>query len=309
MKMMMRLDKSQVKSLQKFTDPGTYSLKRSVAIMAGYKAFDAIVVGGAGGAAGNAITDTNNVGDRAYWYGGGGGGGAHVRAMGSLRDDFPDLSLETNPGIIVGATGSQGANSAENGVAGDGGVGGTSQFFTFAAPGGKGGRGARFDAIIRNQPNVNPNKVEFIKYGYGGDGGFNAEFPDTEGEGGRTTAQEIKENTGGIVYIEGFVPTSGSDAIGGSGAIVTGGGGGGGGGGRFKSTGAYSNGPQEGADAIGPGDYIAPGQETYDNELDLQLTASRGGRGGGVNFHLLTGVDEYAGGGEFPNGGVVIKLS
>jgi hypothetical protein len=55
MKMMMRLDKSQVPRLHKFTSPGVHSWNRALAIMAGYKNFEAFVVGAAGGPAGTAV--------------------------------------------------------------------------------------------------------------------------------------------------------------------------------------------------------------------------------------------------------------
>lgn len=135
MKMAMRLDKSQVKSTYKWTS-GSGTWNRDLAIMAGYKKFDVMVVGASGGSSGQAGSSTYY----GIMYPSGGGGGGSRLVSGVLS------SLPAKPAYAVGSKGANGANVGPQLNAtvrsGTGGRGGTSSFGGVAsAVGGYGGVG------------------------------------------------------------------------------------------------------------------------------------------------------------------------
>jgi hypothetical protein len=215
------------------------------------------------------------------------------------------LPIEQPVGCFVGAEGAPGEVGAPNGKAGNGAPGAISSFYGVIAAGGEGGTGAHFDAVIRNQPNVNPDQIEYKAWGYGGYGGEHTTSSTTGGMRGRNGFRKIGGDLGQIEDTPPDPPTDGSHELisgggGGSFIEVRGGGGGGGGGKWLDSSNNKTWVAQAGADAVCHNDHVAPGQVGQ---------AQVGGRGAGANLAVLTGVNEYAGGGDNPNGAVVIKVS
>lgn len=133
----MRPQKTQLPSTYQWDGPTLTSWKNGIHLAAGYRNFEALVVGAAGGRSGKSSGKTNNNKTMLAAASGGGGGGAH-KVSGNLLD-LPELVT-----VIVGAAGAAGSdhNTASTGRAGDGQDGGTTAFGTAAtASGGQGGQG------------------------------------------------------------------------------------------------------------------------------------------------------------------------
>lgn len=202
MLMQMRLQKNQVASLYQYKTAGSFAFfERSLAIMAGYKTFDAIVVGAAGGW---------GVSTHTRACGGGPGGGGTIRLQGSL------LSIPENTPVVVGAVGADGfgPNYADS----TGMTGGTSSLSTFEAYGGVGGGYGRWAP------------TSFSYSGDGGNGGGNSAGLGSAGVGGSGAGEDF---LGGGHSHNATSSTAGAYAAGGSGLVVAGGKGGGGGCGKF----------------------------------------------------------------------------
>ena len=221
MKSIMRLDKTQVPSLIKFTTasatPKQWS--KNIPVMAGYKNYDCMIVGGGGGASGTSSYQYY------YAHGSGGGGGGAVKFSGLLSD----LAAITD--YQVGLAGTHGANTGNRVDGKNGGTGGTSLFADKQAFGGKGGDGAAVD--------VQSGEIYSMGASIGGDGGTNNTPYGTGGFG----------MSGPDPGYNGTWETSGS---------LSGSRGGGGGGGKGNKTGSgavtYWNASRGGYGAYGGGD-------------------------------------------------------
>jgi hypothetical protein len=278
MKIAMRPQKTQLQSLYKFTAPGTGTFsKRNIAIMLGYKNFDVLVVGGAGGRSGissgfaydgNSISMGSN----------GGGGGGSKRVTDALAN------MPTSVNYTVGALGTPGTNvgvtvSPTSKPECKGGDGGDSSFGTIAVAGG--GKGGNPVACWSN-------------------GGISAT---TGGGVGGTSTGSPAGGAGGITDDPPYTPSSAgvwNDS-------VKAGSGGGGGSGRDRWNGATTYGPtpaSAGSSSGAAGAYSAP--------AEASPIGDSGGGGGGCNLAPLTGTNQYAGSGwnnGLGNGAVVLKLS
>jgi len=283
MKMLMRLDKTQVKSSFRWDTPqsGT-KFNKNLAIMVGFKNYAAFIVGGGGGRSGDALSSFSNYKSRSN----GGGGGGSLRLSGLLAD------LPLDSVIAVGDKGAYGANSpSDNVFAGHGMDGGNSSFNEHVAFGGKGGHGADYQS----------NGQYISTQGFGGDGGSNSAGLGAGGVGG---LQQGKDPAGGNTPWS--AATAGTYVVGGAYPVVGGGKGGGGGAGDvIEITGANGD-PQPGGTGSSAA-FEAPGQPpTFD-----------GGHGGGANIAPFTGgAAEYRGcsasnmGNEYhPEGIVLLVLS
>lgn len=221
MKMMMRIQKAQLPSLYKWTvaRDGTV-FNKELHEIAGYRNFQAYMVGAAGGKSGQANgSSTANI---AYASGGGGGGLLHI--AGAMQD------LVANQHVFVGSKGADGKNSANTVKAGDGSAGGDSSFGVWWAQGGRGGVGGKISQV-GGGASYTASK--------GGAGGTNSEAVGSAGAGGNPS------------------PTQGNY---GSSGNSSGGGGGGGGGGRVKISGAVQVAASAGAAGLsGSAAYTAPG--------------------------------------------------
>lgn len=194
MKMMMRLSKTQVPSIVKKTSPSSGNWDKSLHVMAGYKNFECMLVGAAGGYSGRCNSDSNNV---AYEYGGGGGGS--LKFSGTLAS-LPQL----NP-YVVGKAGAPGTDRGDNAFGGTGGHGEASSFGAMIAFGGSGGEGGKINRMSGGD-------VDWFR-GTGGTGGLNSEGIGTAGTGKQGMADTRDKGEAGVWV---------------SGAISGGGGGGGG---------------------------------------------------------------------------------
>ena len=275
----MRVQQTQAPPLLKFTSPGTFYFDRTAFIAAGYTNYELMVVGAAGGRAGDARGDAPTNINRVF--GAGGGGGGSIKASGLLT------SLSSITTLVVGSTGSIGAVGGEAVKAGDGGDGGNSSFGSLVAYGGKGATGGKVsdEGVIASHPTYSLPSI-------GGDGGGNSGSYGAAGDGGE---QGYSHRVGSdYVYEPAVNPTNGT-------GTVNGGCGAGGGGGRFTSGGTIKNQADPGANgAVGSGFDSSGGSPVGNN----------GGTGGGANIQPITGVAEYFGGGTgYLDGVVVIKLS
>jgi hypothetical protein len=135
--MMMRPQKTQLPSVYKWDGPVLTSWNNGLHMIAGYRTYEAMVVGAAGGRSGTSSGKQNNGQTIRSDAAGGGGGGAH-KVSGNLAD------LPVTVGVIAGQAGGDGADhtTASSGRAGDGEDGGISSFGGVAqATGGYGGEG------------------------------------------------------------------------------------------------------------------------------------------------------------------------
>lgn len=189
MKMAMRPQKTQVQPTQfKWTaGEGGFFDKRPY-LQVGFRNFDVMLVGAAGGRSGRAGNSS-----RGFAYPAGGGGGGSKRVQGLLTD------LPTSCAIEVGLKGVNGGNSTVSSVvvgrdspivvkawAGDGDTGGSTIFGPYSAPGGQGGKGGevagsdegvdRITASTGGKGGNNPDLAagawdDVTKIGQGGNGG------------------------------------------------------------------------------------------------------------------------------------------
>lgn len=170
--------KSQLTSLYKYTAPGaaTFAL-RDKALMFGYKTYQAMVVGAAGGRSGTATGATP---DR---YGSGGGGGSSKLISGTL------VSLPTSVAITVGAAGTTGTTGAASGA---GGRGGHSTFGALASGyGGYGGKAASSSVANKGGEGGDPTSAASV----GPQGGMAAvQYPS---EGAWDDALNVGQGGGG----------------------------------------------------------------------------------------------------------------
>jgi len=299
MKAIMHFDKSQVPDLRQYKVKGTGQLGRDIAVMAGYRFFEVIIVGACGGRSGRAITDT--VAGRngsTYDSGPGGGGGLHLK--GKLVD-LPDAQTP----IVVGYWGASGGDGAADGPAGDGKPGEQSSFGAHSAAGGQGGIGGDYNSIIRDSPSAANDIVYVTTRARGGAGGLNSAGLGGGGVGGGAAEYEI-QGDGTNVNTPRVAPTAGTWVAGGVYPVVGGGRGGGGGTGRVKATGGTINNPDNGAAGHQGSEFATAGAPAGGLE---------GGCGGGVNIAPLTGspTPEIHGSGwtgsGVGHGAVVIKLT
>lgn len=206
MKVMMKIDKSQVQSVDKFVGGSgvTKTFRRTPAIQAGFKTIDLFCVGGRGGASSQAQLN--------YWGSGGGGGGSIKR-----RVALKDLTAEFTS-YFAGQAGQHGSNGGFDG--------GRSTFGPWWADGGKGAGGISggfgtpdvYASIGGEGGGNSDNSLE------GGNGGYPA-----FGWGGLNYARTLPENGP-------WTDTGGGNGHGG------GGGGGGGASGRAGYNSAQSDG-------------------------------------------------------------------
>lgn len=130
----MRIQKSQVPDLLRFTTPGTTNIARSdilVRLAAGYVSMDVMVVGGSGGYASDILPSGRT--DKLYSNGPGGGG--------SARQIFPIKSFITStvyPALVGTGGGVVPPARTSYGSVPKGVDGGESSFAQCVAPGGKG---------------------------------------------------------------------------------------------------------------------------------------------------------------------------
>lgn len=157
MKMAMKIDKSQVKSLEKFTS-GSGSFRRTIPIQAGFTTFEVMLIGGAGG---------RNTGLAEIHRGAGGGGGGSMIVKALLKD-LPEVTAY-----------SVGAKGADGGPYDGGEAGGNTTFGTAAAYGGQGATGIIGAPDIAGRPEDNDAIASF-----GGAGGGNSWNAGAGGAGG-----------------------------------------------------------------------------------------------------------------------------
>lgn len=206
MKMAMRIDKSQIKTIEKLVNGQSGQFRRTPAIQAGFKTIDAMCIGGSGGylaAAANA------------YYGAGSGGGGSAMWRGNIKD----LAEITNYGA-----GQKGADSGSPYIAAADGT-----YSYFGGVWGGGGKGAS---------GIQPGWGNSDVYAsIGGEGGGNSWGVGAGGNGGNAPF-----TWGGLGY-GGQAPTNGSwvDLGGGNGG-GKGGGGGAGQSNRAGYTGAATSG-------------------------------------------------------------------
>lgn len=289
MLMSMRFDKSQVPSLIKYTEPGSSgNFSKILPIMAGYRRYDVMVVGAAGGRSGNVVS---NSGLKGTAYGSGAGAGGCLKAWGRLQD-LGDLTPYS-----VGKAGTHGANKTGNNVQANSGTDGTHS--VFGAYTGRAGGGAIGSSV--------DSSTSFFNYnlGRGGHGGSNTPLHGAGGLGGG-------DRVGGVAVdppVDGEWEDGSPDPI--TGGVIGGGGGGGGGCGRIQEgTGPISHvGAQSGSSGSWPKTGVSGvGGSPYGGSP----FASKGGDGGGSNIYTIIGENEYYGSyapGCIPDGVVVIKLS
>jgi hypothetical protein len=163
MKMLMRPQKSQLPDTYIWDAPVWTSWKAGIHKLAGYRNFDVLLVGAAGGPSGRAEGKTSS-GKTITAHPGGGGGGGSLRAAGDL------LTLADSVGVLAGEAGSSGSDAGLTGSAGDGTDGYDTYFATWSATGGKGGKGG----YVRANGNYDRSK--------GGDGGVGS-LGGTRGDG------------------------------------------------------------------------------------------------------------------------------
>lgn len=286
MKCIMRLDKSQVPSLIKFTS-GSGDFNRDLHIMAGYRRYDVLCIGGAGGPSGNAVVSNGLAGTA---YGSGGGGGGTILAWGRLSD------LAQLTPYSVGAVGTNGSNSTGHGNrAGAGGAGGDSVFGPYSGLKGGAAAGSFYDGQM---------SIARWDFGVAGGGGSNSAGLGTAGLGGGDRGGGSAPGTENPQ-----APTAGTWAFGSpdpvTGGVIGGGGGGGGGcGGVAEGHGTPDHVPTQSGAGAGPSEYPTPGGPPVSN---------KGGGGGGGNFAIFTaGTSEYYGSnqpGHNPGGLVALKFS
>lgn len=256
MKMMMRPDKTQHASLLKYTAGQGAIFNRDKAMMFGYKTYDVMCVGGAGGLAGNTSTV-----DGMAQYAAAGGGGGSIRRRAALSSLTPTVAL---------LAGSKGANSASS--PGNGADGTTSSFGLLAAYGGKGAIGGEV---------VNDARLgRYSTPSMGGDGGGNSDNRGVVGSGGFANSQTRLGAT-----VPGSNATNGTYVDAGAGN----GGGCGGGGGR----GRYSDTKTTADSAPGPGGIGSNLAGYWCNPG--AVPANSGGYGGGADISSITGSSEVYG--------------
>lgn len=208
MKMTMHIDKSQIKSVEKYVG-GDYAVtartfQRTPAIQAGFKTIDLMCIGGRGGASSQATLN--------YWGSGGGGGGSIKRRVALTA--LPSEVLSYVPG-----------QAGQHWSAG-GFDGGRSQFGSWWADGGKGAGGISGGW---GTPDVYAS--------IGGEGGGNSDSPLEGGNGGYPAF-----GWGGFNYAR-TLPENGPWTDLGSGNSH---GGGGGGGGGATGRAGYASAPSDG---------------------------------------------------------------
>ena len=259
MQIMMRLQRVQVQELYVFKDSGTFT-RPDLAMMAGYRSFRALLVGGSGGYSGRAQSKTNSSNARRYMYGGGGGGGGSLELWGNLSD------LASSEAVTVGEAGANGANGGDNATAPDGSPGTSSAFLGHEAYGGDGGNGGKWDTDFTSSP----GQYDVDEVSAGGDGGGNSAGL---GSGGVRGTSGIWQ-TLFTPFPTPSDPGDGTWEVGGAYPVVGGGVGGGGGYGRVSNDESYTyHDSSDGADGA-VGEYDAVGGLKFTNF---------GGGGGGLN--------------------------
>lgn len=277
MKMAMKLDKSQLQRVYKFTTVGAYNLNKDIFVMAGYKNISFLLVGGAGGYGGDSGSNA-----RVAECGAGGGGG------GTLSGILPLSSLATNTAFSVGGVGTNGVKGADGIPGTDGTDGGYSTFGGYIAYGGGGASGgfAQFAGGHVTRDTVNPS--------VGGSGGGNNQGWGSGGAGGRNAYYAGSPTQFRFAAV---APTNGNYADQGNG--WGGGVGGGGGYGMFRWAGATDTNAISGAYGSNP---------TVLGQYGL-ASGFTGGVGGGGDIAFFTGATEYFGGWPTPSGVVVLVFS
>ena len=282
MKTIMRLQKTQVNPVKEYTTPGVVEFKPDLYIMAGYKEYDATIIGACGGRAGYAQTDAKKDGDKAVSYGGGGGGGGLLRLHSTLIS-LKDLGVAIN--VAVGAAGATGANGGADAKAGDGGDGGQSSLYAWVAYGGEGGIGGDYNSTVYSPPTVNTDLIDVTTRPRGGNGGGNSAGLGAGGVGGlgamyEMPASGVPNDTASVA------PTTGTYVAGGVAPVIGGGKGGGGGNGRVTDFGTGQSSPRAGTAGSSGSPLSGAGGPAATNE---------GGYGGGAE--LLDASDNFFGGG------------
>lgn len=234
----MRLDKSQVKRviLYESSSPSTV-FNRNPAIMAGYKNYEAMLVGAAGGFSG----DCSDGSSLMKTWGAGGGGGGVLKLAGTLA------SLADTTPVGVGVAGTDGVDQlVEDVQAGSGTDGGVSLFGAHQAYGGKGAIGGRYHVTTSQNLNINEE---------GGDGGGNSAGLGSGGVGGVCAEQDFAQPGDTRAAV---LPTQGTYVVGGVAPVVAGGVGGGGGTGRVKEITTGAGDPKAGSTSqVGSGYSVA----------------------------------------------------
>lgn len=215
MLMAMRVDKSQMSPIYRYTSPVTTAFTdRDKAIMFGYTSYQALLVGGAGGRSGTATGSPNR-------YGSGGGGGSSKLISGSLS------SLAASEPITVGSMGTFGADGSTSGA---GGRGGNTTFRGFTAWGGYGGYSANTpDVANKGGEGANPDGSKgptgaWEGVQYAGNGTWNSTTLEGSGGGGGSgsgqldSAHDGGSGAGGAYSAPGEAVLSGVYGGGGGGA-------------------------------------------------------------------------------------------
>lgn len=275
MRMLMGLQKSQVTDTIK-TWGFNSTFDKTKFVLAGYKQFEVVVVGGAGGYSGSA-TATGYT-DTVYQSGGGGGGTLWVK--GQLKD------LSQTTAVTPGWGGSPGTSTSVAGqAAGAGTTGGSSSFGSVAlATGGSGGKGG----------SASPT---FGQVGTGGNGG-NGSVP----SGGSSPGSGGKAVPGGSgTWVDLNMPTADGKFT-----ILGCGGGGGGGSGQYLRNGSVVTNAQAGGAGAsgGTNKFLSPAENG----------TGSGGVGSGANMATFLGwlpeqgPDYYGGNSTHMNGLVALKI-
>lgn len=260
MKMMMRLDKSQVKTSLRYGSGAAGTWYRDPLIMAGLKSFDFIIVGAGGGRAGQVTYSTDAM------YPSGGGGGGAVRRTGALSE------LPSSGSYSVGIGGGNGTDdSGKTSDAGDGSNGQDTSFCEYYARGGQGAEGGsiRYNIVFYGASEGGFGGGTSTPYGSLGSGGTGGKGDDIEPQ------NQVNETdpTPGVWEAHATQPG------------LWGGRGGGGGKGRVKGWTSSGDGSQ--GHTGGDGLQAA-------TAVDVKNT-NRGGGGGGCNIQAVSGISEIYG--------------
>lgn len=214
MRTMMRPQKTQLPDLVS-TSVDDRKLNCPLYLLAGYRNFDAIIVGAAGGY--GARVSFSYGGDSQIGYPGGPGGGGSIRVQGAIENIDP-LNQTLHPGD-AGAD----RSAVSNGSGPDGYDGGSSSFAGVTANGGKGGQGGR--VIKFSKPEGQDPVVWFVASG--GDGGTNSKALGSNGQGGEGEEWNDDPNwsastpgTSASTSADGFTYTGGRGGGGGVGRLI-----------------------------------------------------------------------------------------
>lgn len=310
MKALMRLGQNQVPP--KMIKTSDFVLNRDLLIMAGYKRYDILLIGAAGGWGGEALSrGYAAIGPGKYRMmacGPGGGGTLWLKGLLSYLPAFP--------AGVIGQPGVNAPQGSADVLSQNGTDGGSTTFNGFSAYGGQGGQGGKYVSTIYND-GINVDKVDITVRSRGGNGGGNSVGLGGMGEGGLIHMREFN-NSGNLVTTEAVNPTDGTADFNlaynpNGGAYAGGYGGGGGQGQNMLYNGTYYSMAIPGGDGGVPvyvGDPYFSGSGT---PYDINPNYRPGGCGGGGSFKDLDGETLEYGGSvgtlQNPGGAIWVSLS